>query len=37
MITHDEELANEFANLIVRMAPVVGRPAGRITDIIRRN
>lgn len=37
MITHDEELANEFANLIVRMAPVVGRPAGRIIDIIRRN
>jgi putative ABC transport system ATP-binding protein len=37
MITHDEDLANEFANLIVRMAPVVGRPAGRITDIIRRN
>lgn len=37
MITHDEELANEFANVIVRMAPVVGRPAGRITDITRRD
>lgn len=36
MITHDEGLADEFANLIVRMAPVVGRPAGRITDIIRK-
>jgi len=36
MITHDESLADEFANLIVRMAPVVGRPAGRITDIIRK-
>lgn len=37
MVTHDEELANEFANVIVRMAPVVGRPAGRITDILRRS
>jgi putative ABC transport system ATP-binding protein len=36
MITHDEGLADEFANLIVRMAPVVGRPAGRIVDIIRK-
>ncbi|MFM8494654.1 MAG: ABC transporter ATP-binding protein [Planctomycetia bacterium] len=37
MITHDEDLAGEFANLIVRMAPVVGRPAGRITEIIRKD
>ena len=37
MITHDEELADEFANVIVRMAPVAGRPAGRITGITRRN
>jgi ABC-type lipoprotein export system ATPase subunit len=36
MITHDEELADEFANVIVRMAPIVGRPAGRITGIIRK-
>jgi putative ABC transport system ATP-binding protein len=37
MITHDEELADEFANVIVRMAPVVGRAAGRVTEIIRRD
>lgn len=37
MITHDEELADEFANVIVRMAPMVGRPAGRIIDITRRD
>lgn len=37
MITHDEELAAEFANVLVRMAPVAGRPAGRIIDIIRRD
>ena len=37
MITHDEELAEEFANLIVRMAPISGRPAGRITGIIRKD
>jgi ABC-type lipoprotein export system ATPase subunit len=37
MITHDEELADEFANVIVRMAPVVGRPAGRITEITRKD
>lgn len=37
MITHDEELADEFANLVVRMAPIVGRPAGRITAITRKS
>ena len=37
MITHDEELAAEFANVLVLMAPVAGRPAGRIIDIIRRD
>ena len=36
MITHDEELADEFANLVGRMAPIVGRPAGRITAISRK-
>jgi ABC-type lipoprotein export system ATPase subunit len=34
MITHDELLAAEFADLIVRMAPVKGRTAGEVVEIV---
>lgn len=33
MITHDEQLADEFADLIIRMAPEKGRAAGRVVEI----
>jgi putative ABC transport system ATP-binding protein len=33
MITHDEELAAAFADVIVRMAPVRGRPAGEVVEV----
>jgi ABC-type lipoprotein export system ATPase subunit len=33
MITHDEELALAFADVIVRMAPVRGRPAGEVVEV----
>jgi len=33
MITHDEHLAREFANIIIRMEPVAGKPAGHIASI----
>ena len=36
MITHDEELASEFANVIVRMAPLKDEPGGSVTGISRR-
>ena len=35
MITHDEELAEEFSNIIIRMEPVRGKAAGHIKEIIR--
>ncbi|MEK6238498.1 MAG: ATP-binding cassette domain-containing protein, partial [Planctomycetales bacterium] len=35
MITHDESLAEEFATLVVRMAPVRGRAAGEVVEITR--
>ena len=34
MITHDEVLAMEFADLIVRMAPLKGRTAGEVVEIV---
>jgi putative ABC transport system ATP-binding protein len=34
MITHDEQLAAEFADTIIRMAPEPGRAAGRVVEII---
>lgn len=34
MITHDELLASEFADTIIRMAPETGRAAGRVVEII---
>jgi ABC-type lipoprotein export system ATPase subunit len=33
MITHDEQIAAEFADMVVRMAPETGRAAGRVVDI----
>ena len=33
MITHDERLAREFANMTVRMEPTDGGAAGRVVDI----
>lgn len=36
MITHDEELADDFATMIVRMAPLRGRPAGEIVEVVER-
>lgn len=35
MITHDEELATRFCNVIVRMAPRRGEPEGDVVEIIR--
>jgi ABC-type lipoprotein export system ATPase subunit len=34
MITHDELLATEFADVIVRMAPLKGRSAGEVVEIV---
>lgn len=36
MITHDEQLADEFATLVIRMAPMRGRPAGEVVEILER-
>ena len=36
MITHDEELAKEFANVTIRMEPMRGRPAGEVVEVIRK-
>jgi ABC-type lipoprotein export system ATPase subunit len=35
MITHDETLAEEFCNVIVRMAPRKNEPAGEVIEITR--
>ena len=35
MITHDEALAQEFANMTIRMAPIRNRPAGRVVEVIQ--
>jgi len=35
MITHDEELAKEFCNVLVRMAPRRGEAAGEVVDFTR--
>ena len=37
MITHDEHLAKEFANVLIQMEPVEGKPAGHIASIRRVN
>lgn len=34
MITHDEQLAAAFADIIVRMAPVPGQSAGEVVEVI---
>ena len=33
MVTHDEVLASEFADVIIRMAPEKGRAAGRVVEV----
>jgi putative ABC transport system ATP-binding protein len=35
MITHDEHLATEFCNVIVRMAPKRNEPAGEVVEVVR--
>ena len=35
MITHDEELAEEFANVVIRMEPLSDEPGGRVVDVRR--
>lgn len=35
MITHDEELATRFCNVVVRMAPRRGEPEGDVIDVVR--
>jgi ABC-type lipoprotein export system ATPase subunit len=37
MITHDERLAEEFCNVVIRMAPCQGRPAGEVVEVIRNS
>lgn len=34
MITHDEQLAIAFADVIIRMAPVKGQPVGEVVEIV---
>lgn len=34
MITHDEALAEEFADTIIRMAPLKDRPAGEVVEVV---
>ncbi len=36
MITHDEELADEFATVVIRMRPIKGRGAGEVVDVQER-
>lgn len=35
MITHDEDLAQEFCNVVVRMAPRRNEPAGEVVEVTR--
>lgn len=37
MITHDESLAEAFADVIVRMAPVKGQAIGEVVEIVPNN
>jgi len=37
MITHDEQLAEEFCNVVIRMAPCQGKPAGEVVEVIRND
>lgn len=37
MITHDEHLAEEFCNVIVRMAPKKNEPAGEVIEVARNH
>ena len=35
MITHDEVLASDFANVTIRMAPIRNQAAGEVVEVIR--
>ena len=37
MITHDEHLADDFCNVIIKMAPCQGKPAGEVVEVIRHD
>jgi ABC-type lipoprotein export system ATPase subunit len=37
MITHDEILAEEFCNVLIRMAPRSNSPAGEVVEVVRRD
>ena len=37
MITHDERLAEEFCNVVVRMMPRKNEPAGEVVEVIRHD
>lgn len=37
MITHDEQLAIAFADVIIRMSPVKGQPVGEVVEIVNNN
>jgi ABC-type lipoprotein export system ATPase subunit len=37
MITHDEVLASDFANVTIRMAAIRNQPAGEVVEIIRHD
>jgi len=37
MITHDEKLAEEFANVTIRMAPIPNQAAGEVVEVIRHD
>jgi len=37
MITHDEHLADEFCNVLIRMAPRPHAPAGEVIQVVRRD
>ncbi|MES2789207.1 MAG: ATP-binding cassette domain-containing protein [Planctomycetota bacterium] len=37
MITHDEQLAAAFADVIIRMAPVKGQPVGEVVEVTRNS
>jgi putative ABC transport system ATP-binding protein len=35
MITHDESLAKEFANVVIRMEPLSDEPGGQVVEVVR--
>jgi ABC-type hemin transport system ATPase subunit len=37
MITHDEELAAEYADLIIRMAPMKNSNGGELVEVVKNS